>query len=310
MAKRDFYDVLGVKREASAEEIKKAYRNLARKFHPDLHPGDKKAEKNFKEVQEAYDVLSDQDKRDQYDRFGNAAFEQGGPGPRSQNYTWSNQGSPEMQFDFGEGGLGDILGGLFGGRGRKGGGAGGTQDIPGDDIETELSIPFRTAVMGGDLDITISGNGPGQRLTVTIPPGVNDGARLRLAGKGRPSPTKGRSGDLYVLVRVEPHGFFTRNGRDVYLDAPISISEAVLGTSMDVPTLEGTVTVAVPPGASSGQKLRIRGKGGPSKDGERGDQYVQIKVVSPKSVDDESKRLIEQFARRNPMNPRENAGWR
>lgn len=314
MANADYYKTLEVSREATADEIKKAYRKLARKYHPDLHPGDKAAEKKFKEVQEAYDVLSDPDKRDQYDRFGSAAFEQGGPGPRSRTYTWSSQGGPNVEFDFGgDVGMEDILSSLFGGRPRPGTGAGGGRwagpgaRMPGSDIETQLSVPFTTALMGGEVDVTLPGKG--ERLSITIPPGVGDGARLRLAGKGQPSQLGGPPGDLYVLVRVEPHPYFTRKGSDVYLEVPISIAEAVLGGSIDVPTLDGTITLTIPQGTSSGQKLRLRGKGGKKKSGERGDQYVQVKVVVPKDVDDESKRLIEQFDRKNPTHPRRKLGW-
>lgn len=314
-AKRDYYDVLGVKREATPEEIKRAYRKLARQYHPDLHPGDKTAEANFKEVQEAYDVLSDSTKRDQYDRFGSAAFDFGaaGGGPRTRTYSWSSKGQgPDVHFDFGEEGIDveDILGGLFGGRaqGRSSGRRTRFTNVPGEDLETELTIPFRTAVLGGEVDVALSGPET-SRLTIHVPPGVADGAKLRLAGKGRPSPTGGKAGDLIVLVRVEPHPYFTRKGQDVYIDVPITIREAVAGARVDVPTLEGVISVSIPPGASSGQKLRLRGKGGPNKEGGRGDQYVVVKVVVPKGVDDESKRWIEQFDQRNPMNPRGNLGW-
>lgn len=306
MAKRDFYEVLGVTREATADEIKRAYRKLARKYHPDLNPGDKKAESSFKEVQEAYDILSDSSKRDQYDRFGAAGFEQGEAGPRSRSYSWSNRqgGGPQGGFEFEGGGFEDILGGLFGGRFGKGGRRGGQAftDMPGEDVETELKIPFLKAVQGGDIDVEISGR-DSKRLSIKIPPGVHDGARLRLAGKGRVSPTGGQAGDLIVLVRVEPHPTFTRQGHDIYVEVPVSIGEAVLGASIDVPTLDGTILVTVPPGTSSGQKLRLRGKGVTHREG-RGDQYVLVKVVVPKTIDDESRKLIEEFSKRNPANPR------
>lgn len=307
MAKRDFYEVLGVTREATADEIKRAYRKLARKYHPDLNPNDKKAEASFKEVQEAYDVLSDSSKRDQYDRFGAAGFEQGEAGPRSRSYTWSSRqgGGPQGGFEYeGGGGFEDILGGLFGGRFGRGGGRRGPAfaDMPGEDVETELKIPFLKAVQGGDIDVEVSGR-DSKRLSIKIPPGVHDGARLRLAGKGRPSPTGGAAGDLIVLVRVEPHPVFTRKGNDVYVEVPVSIGEAVLGASIDVPTLDGTILVSVPPGTSSGQKLRLRGKGVPGKQG-RGDQYVLVKIVVPKTVDEESRKLIEEFSQKNPANPR------
>lgn len=304
MGKRDYYDVIGVKREATADEIKKAYRKLARQYHPDLHPGDKKAEEQFKELQEAYDILSDQTKRDQYDRYGAAAFEQAGAGARGRTYSWRNEGGPEASFDFGEGsGFEEMLGGLFGGRkGRRARFA----DMPGQDIETELKVPFKTAVLGGEIDVVL---GESDHLAIKIPPGVADGARLRLAGKGQPSPGNGRPGDLIVLVRVQSDPLFTRKGEDLYIDLPITISEAVLGAHVEVPTLDGgRVSLAVPPGASSGNKLRLRGKGAAGKNNATGDLYAVVKIVVPKGVDDESKRLIERFAQLNPQQPRRSFG--
>lgn len=311
MAGKDFYKTLDVSKTASEDEIKKAYRKLARKYHPDLHPNDKEAESKFKEVQEAYDVLGDKAKREQYDRFGAAAFEQGfpggGAGPRT--YTWSSEGGPEVSFDFGGqgGGFDDILAGLFRGRGRRrgaaGGSAGGFTSHKGRDIETDLLVPFKVALLGGSLDVTLAGHAP-QQLSIQIPPGVEDGAKLRLAGKGEPSPTNARPGDLIVHVRVESHPYFTRDGADVQVELPVTIGEAVLGATVDVPTLEGTASVSIPPGTSSGQRLRLRGKGGKRRTGERGDQYVKIKIVVPSSIDDESRRLIRQFADRNPQSPR------
>ena len=312
MANKDYYQALGIRREATADEIKQAYRKRAREYHPDLHPGDKQAEAKFKEIQEAYDVLGDPDKRDQYDRFGAASFEQGAGGPRNWSYQWSGGqggGGPRFEFAGGDfGGFEDILGEVFGARGPRRSRGGGFGAIPGEDIETEVRIPFQTAASGGNLDITLSG-AKRQRLSITIPPGVNDGARLRLAGKGNPSPAGGKAGDLFVHVRVDPHPYFTRKGHDVYLDVPITVAEALLGATIDVPTLSGTATVTIPPGTSSGQKLRLRGKGCPRKDGGHGNQYVQVKVVVPKSIDEESKQIVEQFSRRNPMNPRAELGW-
>ena len=304
MAKRDYYDILGVRREATADEIKRSYRKLARNYHPDLHPGDKQAEAKFKELQEAYDVIGDADKRGQYDRFGSAAFEQGGPGPRSRTYSWSGQGGPSEGAGFA--GFEDVLGGLFGGRGAKGGGR--FAEFPGEDIEAEISIPFRVAVLGGDIDVELSGP-TRKKLSIKIPPEVADGARLRLAGKGAAGSAGGRPGDLYVHVQVQPHPYFTRKGADLYVEVPITIAEASLGATIDVPTLDGALTVDVPAGASSGQKLRLRGKGGSTKAGGKGDQYVQVKIVVPKSLDEESERLLREFAERNPMNPRQGLGW-
>lgn len=317
MAKRDFYDILGVKKTATDDELKKAYRQLARKYHPDLHPGDKSAEAKFKELQEAYDILADKEKRRTYDQFGMAAFESGagagaGGGP-FRGGPWQSRGAAGGQpggfrFETGDIDMEDVLGSLFGGaRGRGGRGRG--VNIPGQDVEAEISIPFVTAVKGGTVDIALQdADGNSQNLTVTIPAGVEDGARLRLGGKGQPSMTGGKAGDLIVTVDVEPHPYFTRQGNDLYLDAPVSPAEAILGASIDVPTLDGTVTVTIPAGTSSGQKLRIRGKGVNAKS-KKGDQYVVVKIVTPKQIDDESRRLIEKFAARNPQDPRAGIGW-
>jgi DnaJ-class molecular chaperone len=305
MASRDYYDILGVSRSASTEEIKRAYHKLARKFHPDLHPGDKDAEKKFKEVQEAYEILSDPQKREQYDRFGSAAFEHGGAGPRGRTYRWSTQGGPNIEFDFSD--LGDLFSHAFGG--RAGGGTTGFRTaFPGEDVETEITVPFRTAICGGEVDVSVSTMGR-HRLTLTIPRGTHDGARLRLAGKGEASPAGGPRGDLYVVVRVEPHPYFVRKGDDLYVEVPITVAEAILGANIDVPSLDGMISVTVPPGTSSGKKLRLRGKGGPKPTGGFGDLFVQIRIMVPDRVDSEGRRMIEEFGRRHPYNPRKEMGW-
>ena len=306
MAKRDPYEVLGVTRGASEDDIKKAYRKLARQHHPDRNPDDKSAEAKFREVQEAYDIVGDAEKRKKFDQFGYAAFDGGMPGG-----GWGGQpGGGNYQFDFGDlggaGGIEDLFGGLFGGGKRK---RSRSANIPGQDISAEIFVPFKTAALGGEIEVALT-QPTRQQLSIRIPPGLSDGDKLRLAGKGMPSPTKnGKAGDLIVTTRIEPHPFFTRKGVDLHLEAPISVSEAVLGTTLEVPTLEGRATVGVPPATSSGQKLRLRGKGVPQRSGERGDLYIQVKVVVPKSIDDASKKLIEQFGERNPSDPRQSLGW-
>jgi curved DNA-binding protein len=306
MSKRDPYEVLGVARSASEEDIKKAYRKLARQHHPDRNPGDKTAETKFKEVQEAYDIVGDAEKRKKFDQFGYAAFDGGMPGG-----GWGGAGSGgNYQFDFGDlgsagGGIEDLLGGLFGGGRRRRARA----NMPGQDISAEIFVPFKTAALGGEIEVALT-QPTKQQLSIRIPPGLSDGDKLRLAGKGMPSPSKtGKPGDLIVTTRIEPHPFFTRKGADLHLEAPISVSEAILGTALEVPTLEGRASVVVPAGTSSGQKLRLRGKGVPQRTGERGDLYIQMKVVVPKSLDDASRKLIEQFAERNAADPRQSLGW-
>ncbi|MBY0586850.1 DnaJ domain-containing protein [bacterium] len=303
---KDFYSTLGVSKTASEAEIKKAYRKLARENHPDLHPNDKNAETRFKEVQEAYDILCDKEKREKYDRFGSAAFEQGFPGGAGGRTASWGPGQPGAGGQFEFGGMEDILQNIFGAKGRHKSpfgspGGGGFSSPKGRDVETELSVPFRIALLGGSIDIELSGRQT-EKLSVTIPPGVTDGSRLRLAGKGEPG--AGGIGDLIVIVHVDADPHFTREGNDVQIEVPVTIGEAVLGATIDVPTLEGTISLAIPPGSSSGQRLRLRSKGGKTRSGERGDLYIRIKILVPPNLDDESRRLIAEFEKRNPFSPR------
>ena len=323
MADRDYYEVLGVKRTASADEIKKAYRGLARKHHPDANPGDKTAEAKFKEVQNAYDILADSEKKARFDQFGTAAFEGGsggGYGPRSGASEWAARagggpsGGPEMDFsqffnirpgagpveEEGGGGIfDDILSRMRGDRSRPKR----PTSRPVDVAEASIAIPFLTAVRGGETSIELERDG-GRRETkvVRIPVGLESGAKLRLKGQGDPS----GSIDLILTVSVDPHPFFTRTGRDLAVEVPISVSEAILGARVEVPTLDGsTRSLPIPPGTSGGRRLRLKGQGVPAtKASPEGDLYLVIKVVVPTSIDEESRQLIEQFASKNPANPR------
>lgn len=317
MPDRDYYDVLGVARDATADQIKKAYRKLARQHHPDLNPDNKaKAEAQFKQVQQAYDILSDAEKRARYDRFGHAAFEGvGAAGPRSAAADWAaGQGHPDFSnFDFSqffgpggaaegpeEGGIfEDLLGRVRGGRRPRGPRAGRS-------MEASLTIPFLTAVLGGDTTVAISrDSGRAESLVVKIPPGIEPGAKLRLRGQGQPGEQGAPAGDLTVVVDVEPHPYFRREGRDLTVEVPIGLGEAVLGAKVEVPTPTGLKVLPIPPGSSSGQRLRLRGQGVPASGSKpEGDLFVLLKVVVPRSVDEESRQLIEQFAARNPQNPR------
>jgi DnaJ-class molecular chaperone len=294
---RDYYEVLGVSRDASEADIKKAYRKLARQHHPDRNPGDKQAEVRFKEVQEAYDVLSDKTKRTQYDRFGFAGAAGAGQGPFRPG-AGAGPGGFEFQGVSPEdlesilGAFGGDLGGMFG-RGRARGR--GRAARPAESVEAEVAIPFLRAAQGGTVSLSVDG----REIDVKVPAGVEEGKKLRLAGQGP------GGGDLLVRIKIEPHPYFRREGHDIIVEVPIGISEAVLGTKVDVPTLEGThLTVKVPPGTSSGSRLRLRGKGIAG-----GDQYVEIKIVAPKVTDARSRELIEEFARLNPQNPRANMPW-
>jgi DnaJ-class molecular chaperone len=312
---RDYYEVLGVKRDASEEEIRKAYRKLARQHHPDRNPGDKQAASRFKEVQDAYDVLGDKDKRAQYDRFGHMPEGMGGF-PFGGGGGQGAQIDPAMMQDlfrrFGgaggmggggeaEGGMGGFdLGSILGAMGGMGGGGrqrrtrrGPVEPPPTQ--ETEVSVPFETAARGGTLQLKI-----GEReVDVKVPAGSEDGKKLRLSGVGP------GGGDLVLRLKIEPHAYFRREGKDVILEAPLTVSEAVLGTKIDVPTLDGErLTVKVPPGSSTGKRLRLRGKGIAG-----GDQYIEVKVVVPPTVNERSRELIEEFGRLNPQSPRSGPPW-
>ncbi len=312
----DYYKVLGVPRNASAEEIRKAYKKLARKYHPDARPNDKDAEEKFKQIQEAYAVLGDPEKREMYDRYG-AAFE-GTGGPRTQTWTWTTGGGaggatqtgPNFTEVFGEFDLDDLLGSFgFGGRGASWRASAQSARRPrrGHDIHAEIQVPFVVAAEGGSQDIVLDRGGKRERLSVKIPAGIKDNAVIRLAGQGEPGMNGGPPGDLLLKVHVAPHPYFRREGNDILIDVPITVDEAVLGGKVEVPTLsEGTVLVTIPPGTSCGAKLRLRGKGvRDPKTGVRGDQYVVVKIVVPKQLSEKAKSLMKEFAQEASLNPRQ-----
>jgi DnaJ-class molecular chaperone len=297
MAKRDYYEVLGVARGASEAEIKKAYRRLARKLHPDVNPGDKAAQKRFQEVQEAYEVLKDEEKRRAYDRFGHAGpgagpgFGGGGPGfdPRAAGGFGGGfggqGGTPFESFHFESGDLGDIFGNLFGG--RRGGRPAGPQ--PGGDLRAEIEVPFRDAVLGGTASLALrrerGGRAESERVRVRIPEGTEDGGVIRIPGKGESGVSSGTAGDLYVTVRVTPHPYFERHGNDIHGIVPITVKEAYAGAEIDVPTIHGTMRAKVPPATQSRQKFRLRGRGAKDpRTGQVGDHIYEVRVMVPKSV--------------------------
>lgn len=328
MADRDYYEVLGVARDASADQIKKAYRTLARKLHPDVNPDDKTAEAKFKEVQQAYDVLGDTEKRALYDQYGMAGFSGAGPfgphGPRAGGQGTHQSGPIHFEdLDFSElfrgaqrgaseheaaGGslFEDLLGRLRGGPSGGKTSRPSRSPRPGRSVEAELTIPFLTAVQGGTTTISVTReDGHAEILDVKVPPGTESGRRLRLRGQGSAATVGGPRGDLLIRVTVEPHPYFKREGRDLLVEVPLTIGEAVLGAKIDVPTLRGTRSLTIPPGTSSGQKLRLRGQGVPaSGELKEGDLYVIPKIVAPRSVDAESREQIEAFEHRNPLRPR------
>jgi DnaJ-class molecular chaperone len=342
----DYYGVLNVGRSATEDQIKAAYRKLARKFHPDLNPGDKAAEERFKELQEAYDVLSDKEKRKLYDQYGEnwRAVQQGCAAPPGwEGFRARGEGTPTAGFDFGgfdfrdfrsgAGGAGgfDIFEELLG---RAGGGARGgraRRSRRGQDIEAELELSLEEAHRGGRRTLQMQtaeicqtcqgagatvGNqicqtcrGAGQTLKpktidVNIPAGVRDGSTVRLAGQGGAGVEGAQAGDLYLHVRLRPDPVFNVRGDDLEVEIRLAPWEAVLGAKIEVPTLEGRVEMTIPAGARSDQRLRLRGQGLNKRRGGRGDVYVRLKVVTPREVNGEERRLYEELRRVSRFNPR------
>lgn len=343
---KDYYEVLGVKRGASDDELKKAYRKNARKLHPDLNPGDKSAEEQFKKLQEAYDVLSNPEDRKLYDQYGDnwRAVKSGAGAPppgweqaqRSTRRGGPAAGQPEGGFDFsdfdfggfspGGGGGFDIFEEMFGraGRGR------GARRGRGRDVEAELELSLEEAHRGGRrtlqmqvAEVCPTCNGTGvhdgktcetcggagevlrpKTIEANIPAGMRDGSTIRLAGQGGAGSNGNQPGDLYLHIRLRPHPLFRVNGDDLEVELPIAPWEAVLGTKVEAPTIDGRVEVTIPPGTNTGQRLRLRGQGLNKRSGGRGDEYVRVKIVVPKEVSAEERRLNEELQRISRFDPR------
>jgi molecular chaperone DnaJ len=308
---KDFYAVLGVSKDASAQEIKKAYRTKARKYHPDRHPDDPKAEETFKEIGEAYSVLNDPEQREQYDAIramgsGGARFSagQGGPGGAGFEDIFSSMfgGGAGAQrgggFPGGGGGanpdIDDLLK-MFGGQGGGfgGGGPAGFQPGPskGQDVSARTRLPFRDAALGTEVRLTVDG----KTVTARIPAGVHDGQKIRLRGKGRPGPGGAPAGDLLLTLDVQEHPVWSADGANLRITVPVSFDEAVLGTTLSVPLLDGgTVSVKIPAGTPSGRTLRVRGKGLVTKK-TTGDLLVTVEVAVPTHVEGAAKKAVEDL---------------
>ncbi|MCD0485515.1 J domain-containing protein [Streptacidiphilus sp. ASG 303] len=306
---RDFYELLGIPRNADKDEIQRAYRTLARKYHPDVNK-DPSAEERFKEVNEAFSVLSDPDQRSRYDRFGEdfrkvpEDWEErvgAGAGPGS-GFRRSTGGGPRSRYatsGFGAEGVDvdDLFGSFFGGGGRI--------RVPGADQEAELPLTVEEAHRGGRRTVTLAGPSGQRRYEVDLPPGVVDGQRIRLAGEGGRGSGDGSAGDLYLRVRIQPHPRFRVDGRDVYVQLPVTPWEAALGATVPVPTPSGaTAKVAVPAGSSSGRRLRLRGEGLPGPRGADGNLYAELRVMVPPEVGDRERELFEELAAVSSFDPR------
>jgi molecular chaperone DnaJ len=366
--KKDYYEILGVSRGASEADIKKAFRKLARKYHPDVNPGDKASEQKFKEINEAYEVLSDAKKRQQYDQFGHAAFDQGfgqgaGPGQGFEGFT----GGAEY---FGGRGFEDIFGNMFGERVRPRGprkgedttyavevdledavfgktmqvdlrrdvscsACGGSGAQPGTSRRTcptcmgsgsvslgrgfmQIAHPCRTCHGEGTINPnpcrTCGGSGViprSERINVKIPPGVDNGSKVRMAGLGGPGEKGGPPGDVYIVTKVRPHPYFERKGDNLYSEATVTVKEAALGEKIEIPTVDGMVSLSLPEGVQTGQQLKLRGKGVPHFGGEGvGDHYVTIKVVTPTGLSERGKEILRELDRMHPSNPRRDITFR
>ena len=297
----DPYQTLGVKKDASQETIQKAYRRLAKKLHPDLNPGNKQAEEQFKAVSAAYDLLSDPQKRARYDRGEIDAS--GAERPRQRYYrdfadAASNSYTSDAGFADFEG-TDDFLSQMFGRQGR------GNMRMRGGDANYRLTLDFLDALNGGKQQLTLP---DGSVLDVNIPPGTRDGQVLRLRGKGRGGIGGGPPGDALIEIEVRPHPVFTLKGDDVYVELPISLREAVLGGKVNVPTPSGVVSMNVPRWANTGTRLRLKGRGAPRPDGTRGDEYVTLKVMLPERPDPELEKFVAEWRPRAARSPREAMG--
>jgi len=294
MAATDYYKVLGVDKKATPEEIKKAFRKLAVKYHPDRNPNDKAAEDKFKEINEAYAVLSDPKKKEEYDTFGSSGFHK----QYSQEDIFRGFDFSNVYRDMGAGGGEDIFSRLFGGGFGRGAGRGGFRGGPqrGGDLEMEVDIAFREAAQGAEKQIAFRRSGQREELKIKIPAGVDNGSKIRIAGKGGQGEGGGPDGDLFLIIRVLPDPVFSREGGDLFVDRSIPFSAACLGTTLDVPTLEGDKRIKVPAGMQPGTKIRLKGCGiKPLGSNTKGDLYVKVAVHVPETLNAGQKKVVEDL---------------
>lgn len=328
----DYYKVLGINRNASASEIQKAYRDAARKYHPDMNPDDKTAKEKFQKVQQAYDVLNDPEKRELYDRYG-SSFETmgaGGPGAGQQWRSYpggagsgSAQGFEDFDFSqiFGDryspesaAGFEDIFRQFSGGGAAAGAGAGPRsrrrgRKTKGADLTHEVTVPFRSAISGGEITLSVKRpDGHAETITAKIPAGIEDGKQIRLRGQGE-QVTGGTPGDLLITVRVSPHPLFSRQGNNLEVKLPVTLSEAAAGAKIDLPTPHGTITLKIPAGTSSGKRLRVKGHGVRPKSGEPGDLFATVEIMLPQDLTTEEQTWLAQLAEKHPLNPRADLSW-
>lgn len=303
---RDLYDILGVAKDADLETMRKAYRKLARQNHPDLNPGDAAAEERFKDLSLAWEVLQDAERRQAYDEFGEVSLEAGfdAESARKAREAFGSRfgfeghpGASGRAEEFHFGNIDDLFGGLF-----QRGDAGQGFAMRGADLEASLELDFEEAIRGGEKRLTLGAPGADGRpepttLSVRIPPGVETGTRLRMAGKGGPGMGGGPAGDLYVQLQVRPHRVFRREGRNLEFTLPLTVREATLGAQVEVPTLEGRLTLTIPPGTDSGVRLRLREKGVPdAKGGKAGDLFARVQIQVPRDLDDAAREALAGLA--------------
>lgn len=313
----DYYDILGVSRNASDQEIQKAYRARARKLHPDMNPDDKSAKEKFQKLQTAYDTLADPDKRKMYDAYGanyeHVAAGGGGQGPGGFHFRGRPGDFDQAEFShiFGDqgdmGGFADFFQQFTGGgrRGRAGG-----APRRGADMTHELQVPFKTAITGGEAHVTVQRpSGKVETIAVKVPAGIEDGKKIRLRGQGQPSQSGGPAGDIIVTIRVASHPYFRRRGNDLIVTLPVTVGEAAAGAKIDLPTPKGKITLTVPPGSSSGKKLRVRGHGVQPAGKPAGDLYAEVQIQLPEKIDDRAAELLRRFDDQCPLQPRENLAW-